>query len=200
MSSLIIEGGHRLSGTIEPQGAKNAALEVISAVLLTAQSVHISNVPEILDVKNLIALLSSMGVSVERKAKGDYVFCAAHVNEFYIRSADFVSRCAALRGSVMVVGPLLARFGQAYFPKPGGDKIGRRRVDTHMAGFMALGATCSYDSDRRAFSLSGGRNMKGTYMLLDEASVTGTANIIMAAVLSSGVTTIYNAACEPYVQ
>ena len=200
MSSFIIEGGHRLSGTIEPQGAKNEALEVISAVLLTAQSVHISNVPEILDVKNLIALLSSMGVSVERKAKGDYVFCAAHVNEFYIRSADFVSRCAALRGSVMVVGPLLARFGQAYFPKPGGDKIGRRRVDTHMAGFMALGATCSYDSDRRAFSLSGGRNMKGTYMLLDEASVTGTANIIMAAVLSSGVTTIYNAACEPYVQ
>ena len=200
MSSFIIEGGHRLSGTIEPQGAKNEALEVISAVLLTAQSVHISNVPEILDVKNLIALLSSMGVSVERKAKGDYVFCAAHVNEFYIRSADFVSRCAALRGSVMVVGPLLARFGQAYFPKPGGDKIGRRRVDTHMAGFMALGATCSYDSDRRAFSLSGGRNMKGTYMLLDEASVTGTANLIMAAVLSSGVTTIYNAACEPYVQ
>ena len=200
MSSFIIEGGHTLSGEIEPQGAKNEALEVISAVLLTAQSVEISNVPEILDVKNLIALLSSMGVSVERKSRGKYVFCAAHVNEFYIRSADFVSRCAALRGSVMVVGPLLARFGQAYFPKPGGDKIGRRRVDTHMAGFMALGATCSYDSDRRAFSLSGGRNMKGTYMLLDEASVTGTANIIMASVLSSGVTTIYNAACEPYVQ
>ena len=200
MSSFIIEGGHALSGEIEPQGAKNEALEVISAVLLTAQSVEISNVPEILDVKNLIALLSSMGVSVERKSKGKYVFCAAHVNEFYIRSADFVSRCAALRGSVMVVGPLLARFGQAYFPKPGGDKIGRRRVDTHMAGFMALGATCSYDSDRRAFSLSGGRSMKGTYMLLDEASVTGTANIIMASVLSSGVTTIYNAACEPYVQ
>ena len=200
MSSFIIEGGHALSGAIEPQGAKNEALEVISAVLLTAQSVEISNVPEILDVKNLIALLSSMGVSVERKSRGKYVFCAAHVNEFYIRSADFVSRCAALRGSVMVVGPLLARFGQAYFPKPGGDKIGRRRVDTHMAGFMALGATCSYDSDRRAFSLSGERSMKGTYMLLDEASVTGTANIIMASVLSSGVTTIYNAACEPYVQ
>ena len=202
MSSFIIEGGHRLSGTIEPQGAKNEALEVISAVLLTAQSVHISNVPEILDVKNLIALLSSMGVSVERKAKGDYVFCAAHVNEFYIRSADFVSRCAALRGSVMVVGPLLARFGRAYFPKPGGDKIGRRRVDTHIQGMVNLGAELSYDEKMRAFYLSvpQGRRLEGSYMLLDEASVTGTANILMAAVLSEGTTTIYNAACEPYVQ
>ena len=136
MSSFVIEGGHRLSGSIEPQGAKNEALEVISAVLLTAEPVTISNVPEILDVKNLISLLESMGVSVERIARGEYRFCAARINEFYIRSADFVRRCAQLRGSVMVVGPLLSRFGQAYFPKPGGDKIGRRRVDTHIDGLI----------------------------------------------------------------
>ena len=200
MSSFVIEGGHRLSGSIEPQGAKNEALEVISAVLLTAEPVTIYNVPEILDVKNLISLLESMGVSVERIARGEYRFCAARINEFYIRSADFVRRCAQLRGSVMVVGPLLSRFGQAYFPKPGGDKIGRRRVDTHIDGFMKLGAKCAYDTDRHAYRLSSGKEMRGCYMLLDEASVTGTANIVMAATLTSGVTTIYNAACEPYVQ
>ena len=200
MSSFVIEGGHALSGEIFPQGAKNEALQVICATLLTEETVTISNVPEILDVKNLISLLDSMGVMVERKAKGVYSFTAAKVNEFYIRSNDFVAKCAKLRGSVMVVGPLLARFGQAYFPKPGGDKIGRRRVDTHNDGFMKLGAKCAYDSGKRAYSLSSGKLMKGCYMLLDEASVTGTANIIMAAVLSEGTTTIYNAACEPYVQ
>ena len=200
MSSFVIEGGHRLSGEIRPQGAKNEALEVISAVLLTAEPVTITNVPEILDVQNLIALLQGMGVSVERGAKGEYTFTANHVNEFYIRSADFVAKCARLRGSVLVVGPLLTRFGSAFFPKPGGDKIGRRRVDTHIEGFMRLGAKCAYDTAKRAYSLSSGRSMKGCYMLLDEASVTGTANIIMAAVLAEGTTTIYNAACEPYVQ
>ena len=200
MSSFIIEGGRRLSGTIYPQGAKNEALEVISAVLLTEQTVTISNVPEILDVKNLIGLLEAIGVKVERKEKGVYSFTASHVNEFYIHSNDFVQRCARLRGSVMVVGPLLARFGQAFFPKPGGDKIGRRRVDTHIDGFMKLGAKCSYDTTRKAYNLTSGRNMKGCYMLLDEASVTGTANIVMAATLAEGTTTIYNAACEPYVQ
>ena len=200
MSSFVIEGGHRLSGEIHPQGAKNEALEVISAVLLTAEPVTITNVPEILDVKNLIDLLRGMGVGVERRAKGEYTFTANHVNEFYIHSADFVSRCARLRGSVLVVGPLLARFGSAFFPKPGGDKIGRRRVDTHIDGFMRLGAKCAYDTAKRAYNLSSGRAMKGCYMLLDEASVTGTANIVMAAVLSEGTTTIYNAACEPYVQ
>ncbi len=200
MSSFVIEGGHRLSGEIVPQGAKNEALEVISAVLLTAEPVEISNIPEILDVKNLISLLLDMGVRVERLSKGRYRFTADHVNEYYIRSAEFVSKCAMLRGSVLVVGPLLARFGQAFFPKPGGDKIGRRRVDTHIEGFMKLGAGCAYDTARHAYNLTGGRSMRGCYMLLDEASVTGTANIVMAAVLSQGVTTIYNAACEPYVQ
>lgn len=200
MSSFVIEGGHRLSGEIEPQGAKNEALEVISAVLLTAEPVEISNIPEILDVKNLISLLQDMGVRVERLSRGHYRFTADHVNEYYIRSAEFVSKCAMLRGSVLVVGPLLARFGQAFFPKPGGDKIGRRRVDTHIEGFMRLGAGCAYDTARHAYNLTGGRSMRGCYMLLDEASVTGTANIVMAAVLSEGVTTIYNAACEPYVQ
>lgn len=200
MSSFVIEGGHRLSGEIEPQGAKNEALEVISAVLLTAEPVEISNIPEILDVKNLISLLQDMGVRVERLSRGRYRFTADHVNEYYIRSAEFVSKCAMLRGSVLVVGPLLARFGQAFFPKPGGDKIGRRRVDTHIEGFMRLGAGCAYDTARHAYNLTGGRSMRGCYMLLDEASVTGTANIVMAAVLSEGVTTIYNAACEPYVQ
>lgn len=200
MSSFVIEGGHRLSGEIEPQGAKNEALEVISAVLLTAEPVEISNIPEILDVKNLISLLQDMGVRVGRLSRGRYRFTADHVNEYYIRSAEFVSKCAMLRGSVLVVGPLLARFGQAFFPKPGGDKIGRRRVDTHIEGFMRLGAGCAYDTARHAYNLTGGRSMRGCYMLLDEASVTGTANIVMAAVLSEGVTTIYNAACEPYVQ
>ena len=202
MSSFVIEGGHRLSGEIQPQGAKNEALEVISAVLLTAEPVTISNIPEILDVKNLIALLESMGVAVQRLEKGKYRFTAGHVNEFYIRSQEFVRSCASLRGSVMVVGPLLTRFGQAYFPKPGGDRIGRRRVDTHIQGMINLGASHRYDEKRKAFHLHAPESghLQGTYMLLDEASVTGTANILMAAALAEGKTVIYNAACEPYVQ
>ncbi len=200
MSSFIIEGGHRLSGEIRPQGAKNEALEVISAVLLTEEEVRISNIPEILDVKNLIALMEEMGVAVTRHAKGDYSFRAAGIDPSYIESADFVKRCAALRGSVMVVGPLLARFGRAYFPKPGGDKIGRRRVDTHIEGMCRLGASLQYDEKKRAFLLEAPKGLEGVYMLLDEASVTGTANIVMASTLARGTTTIYNAACEPYVQ
>ncbi len=220
MSSFVIEGGHRLSGTIMPQGAKNEALEVISAVLLTREEVKISNVPEILDVKNLILLLQDMGVEIHRLEKGVYTFKADNLDEAYIGSGEFVRKCARLRGSVMVVGPLLARFGHAYFPKPGGDKIGRRRVDTHIQGMINLGAELSYDSELRAFYLScknsgagrsentdatgrascSGSFLKGAYMLLDEASVTGTANILMAATLAEGRTTIYNAACEPYIQ
>ena len=202
MSSFVIEGGHKLSGTIRPQGAKNEALQVISAVLLTGEAVKISNVPEILDVRNLILLLEGMGVKVTRHEKGVYTFQADDIDTDYIASADFVGKCAKLRGSVMVVGPLLARFGRAYFPKPGGDQIGRRRVDTHILGFMNLGASQEYDMDKKAFYLHvpEGKSLEGRYMLLDEASVTGTANIVMAACLSKGVTTIYNAACEPYVQ
>ncbi len=202
MSSFVVEGGYKLSGTIRPQGAKNEALQVISAVLLTKEEVKISNVPEILDIKNLILLLESMGVKVVRHEKGVYTFKADEIDADYVMSADFVSKCAKLRGSVMVVGPLLARFGRAYFPKPGGDQIGRRRVDTHILGFMNLGAAQEYDSDKKAFYLHvpEGKTLTGKYMLLDEASVTGTANIVMAAALAKGVTTIYNAACEPYLQ
>ena len=202
MSSFVVEGGHRLSGTIRPQGAKNEALQIISAVLLTKEEVTISNVPEILDIKNLILLLESMGVKVTRHDKGVYTFKADEIDREYVMSVDFVKKCAKLRGSVMVVGPLLARFGRAYFPKPGGDQIGRRRVDTHILGFMNLGAEQEYDQDHKAFYLHvpEGKSLKGKYMLLDEASVTGTANIVMAACLAEGVTTIYNAACEPYLQ
>ena len=202
MSSFIIEGGHKLSGEITPQGAKNEALEVISAVLLTDEEVVISNIPEILDVKNLILVLEGMGVKVQRLEKGKYSFRADSIDRDYILSEEFVRKCSFLRGSVMVVGPLLARFGKAYFPKPGGDKIGRRRVDTHIQGMVSLGASLDYDSQLRAFrlSLKEGERLKGQYMLLDEASVTGTANILMAASLAEGETTIYNAACEPYVQ
>ena len=202
MSSFVVEGGNKLSGTIRPQGAKNEALQIISAVLLTKEEVKISNVPEILDIKNLILLLESMGVKVTRHEKGVYTFKADEIDADYVMSADFVNKCAKLRGSVMVVGPLLARFGRAYFPKPGGDQIGRRRVDTHILGFMNLGAAQEYDSDKKAFHLHvpEGKTLTGKYMLLDEASVTGTANIVMAASLAEGVTTIYNAACEPYLQ
>ena len=202
MSSFVVEGGHKLSGTIRPQGAKNEALQIISAVLLTDEEVTISNIPEILDVKNLILLLEGMGVKVTRHEKGTYTFKADKIDTDYVMSADFVAKCAKLRGSVMVVGPLLARFGRVYFPKPGGDQIGRRRVDTHILGFMNLGAEQQYDAERKAFYLHvpEGQSLTGKYMLLDEASVTGTANIVMAATLSKGVTTIYNAACEPYVQ
>ena len=202
MSSFVIEGGHQLSGTIRPQGAKNEALEVISAVLLTDEEVTISNVPEILDVRNLILMLEGMGVKVTRLEKGKYTFKADNIDTAYIESEDFVRKCASLRGSVMVIGPLLTRFGQAYFPKPGGDKIGRRRVDTHITGLVNLGAVLEYSQEMKAFKLTapGGNSLKGCYMLLDEASVTGTANIIMAAVLAEGRTVIYNAACEPYIQ
>ena len=200
MGRFIIEGGHRLSGEITPQGAKNEALEVISAVLLTADPVVISNVPEILDVKNLIDLLKGMGVKVQRLEKGTWRFQADAVDTAYIETEEFVRKCAALRGSVMVVGPLLSRFGHAWFAKPGGDKIGRRRVDTHLDGMVKLGATMDYDANRRAFHLTSDGRLTGRYMLLDEASVTGTANIVMAAVLARGTTTIYNAACEPYLQ
>ena len=202
MSSFVIEGGHSLSGSIKPQGAKNVALEVISAVLLMDEKVSISNIPDILDVKNLLDLFASMGVKVERVEKGTYSFQADNIDKEFIFSEEFVRKCSRLRGSVMVAGPLLARFGEVFFPKPGGDKIGRRRVDTHIAGLMNLGAKLSYDEKLRAFHLSlpAGKRLEGKYMLLDEASVTGTANILMAASLASGKTTIYNAACEPYVQ
>lgn len=190
-----------MSGSIEPQGAKNEALQIISATLLTDQPVRISNIPEIMDVRNLIDLLKGMGVKVVRNGKGDFTFCADDVNTDYISSQDFVDRCASLRGSVLVVGPLLTRFGKAYFAKPGGDKIGRRKIDTHIAGLMSLGASVEYDRVKRAYLLTAPADgLSGAYMLLDEASVTGTANIIMAASLAKGDTVIYNAACEPYVQ
>lgn len=200
MSSYIIEGGHRLHGAITPQGAKNEALQVISAVLLTAEPVVIHNIPDILDIVNLISLLKAMGVKVERLSHSSYRFQADDLDGDYISSADFVARCAGLRGSVLVVGPLLARLGQAYFAKPGGDKIGRRKVDTHITGMTKLGAMLAYNEERRAYYLAAINGLKGCYMLLDEASVTGTANIIMAASMAEGTTTIYNAACEPYVQ
>lgn len=201
MSSFVIEGSRTLSGEITPQGAKNEALQVISATLLTSVPVTISNVPEIRDVKNLISLMQQMGVEVDRLEKGVYRFCASNVNTDYIMSDDFVARCAALRGSVLVVGPLLGRFRKAWFPKPGGDKIGRRKVDTHIQGFINLGAEYEYDSRKKAYLLTApATGLRGTYMLLDEASVTGTANILMAAACAEGKTTIYNAACEPYVQ
>ncbi|MDE6370845.1 MAG: UDP-N-acetylglucosamine 1-carboxyvinyltransferase [Duncaniella sp.] len=200
MSKYIIEGGHRLSGEITPQGAKNEALQVISAVLLTDEPVVIHNIPDILDVKNLIDLLRAMNVKVTQLSEHSYRFQADNLDQDYISSADFVARCAGLRGSVLVVGPLLARLGQAYFAKPGGDKIGRRRVDTHITGLSKLGAMIAYNEERQAYYLVSVTGLKGCYMLLDEASVTGTANIIMAATRAEGTTTIYNAACEPYVQ
>lgn len=200
MSSFIIEGGHKLSGSIRPQGAKNEALQVISACLLTKESITIENVPDILDVRNLIGLLEGMGVEVKRDSKHTYTFRANNLDREYIHSVEFITRCAKLRGSVLLMGPLLARFGFTYFPKPGGDQIGRRKVDTHIQGFMALGATADYDHDLSSFKISAPDGLHGTYMLLDEASVTGTANIIMAAALTEGKTVIYNAACEPYLQ
>lgn len=201
MSSFVIEGGRTLSGEIMPQGAKNEALQVICATLLTSRPVTISNIPEISDVKNLIALLANAGVKVTRHEKGRYTFQASDLDLKYLTSDDFVKRCAALRGSVMTVGPILGRFGRAYFPKPGGDKIGRRKVDTHIQGFINLGATYQYDHTKKAYLLTvPPTGLKGCYMLLDEASVTGTANILMAAACADGVTTIYNAACEPYLQ
>ena len=199
MESFIIEGGHMLSGTITPQGAKNEALEVICATLLTEEEVIIKNVPDILDVNNLIQLLTDMGVEVKRPTRNEYIFKADHINLDYLESDEFIRKCSSLRGSVLMIGPLLARFGKAVVAKPGGDKIGRRRLDTHFLGFKHLGARFSHNDERNTFIISG-KHLKGCYMLLDEASVTGTANIIMAAVLAKGTTTIYNAACEPYIQ
>lgn len=199
MSSFVIEGGYKLSGDITPQGAKNEALEVLCAVLLTPEKVTIHNIPDILDVNNLIQLLRDMNVKVEHPEAETYTFQADDINLDYLNTEDFMRKCSSLRGSVMIVGPLLARFGKAVIPKPGGDKIGRRRLDTHFVGIQKLGATFSYDAERRLYEIEAKR-LKGTYMLLDEASVTGTANILMAAVLAEGKTTIYNAACEPYLQ
>ena len=199
MAAFIVEGGHKLHGSITPQGAKNEALQVLCAVLLTKETVVIDNLPNILDVNNLIDLLASIGVTVEKLAKGKYAFTAANLDTAYLNSADFLKKCNKLRGSVMLIGPLLARLGAVTYAKPGGDKIGRRRLDTHFQGMVNLGATFTYDQDLLAYRFEG-KHLKGAYMLLDEASVTGTANIIMASVLAEGTTTIYNAACEPYVQ
>lgn len=199
METFIIEGGHTLSGTITPQGAKNEALEVIAATLLTDEPVRITNIPDILDVNNLIKLLDEIGVKVTRNSRNDYTFQADSLNLEYLNSDEYVQKCAALRGSVLLMGPLLGRFGHASVAEPGGDKIGRRRLDTHFLGFKSLGAKFINDEERKVFNIDA-QHLKGAYMLLDEASVTGTANIIMAAVLAEGTTTIYNAACEPYVQ
>lgn len=199
MESFIIEGGHRLKGTITPQGAKNEALEVICATLLTTEPVRIKNIPDILDVNNLIILLQDIGVKVTRHQRGDYTFQADELNLSYLDSLQFVQKCSSLRGSVLLIGPLLGRFGNAIVAKPGGDKIGRRRLDTHFLGFKYLGAKFVRDPERDVFRIEA-EQLKGCYMLLDEASITGTANIIMAAVTAKGTTTIYNAACEPYIQ
>ena len=199
MASFKIEGGHRLSGSIIPQGAKNEALQVICAVLLTPEIVTISNIPDILDTNNLISLLADMGVEVHRINSDTYTFKADKVNMYYLRTEDFYLKSASLRGSVMIVGPMVARFGKAIIPKPGGDKIGRRRLDTHFIGIQKLGAEFRYDAFEKRYEIEA-KKLTGCYMLLDEASVTGTANILMTAVMAEGITTIYNAACEPYLQ
>lgn len=199
MASYIIEGGHPLCGEITPQGAKNEALQIICATLLTQEEVNIKNIPNILDVNNLIQLLRDIGVTVTKNNEGDFTFQANNINLDYLQSTDFLTRCSKLRGSVLLVGPLLARFGKSIISKPGGDKIGRRRLDTHFFGLQKLGAQFSHDIEEGTFTIQADK-LQGTYMLLDEASVTGTANIIMAAVLAEGTTTIYNAACEPYIQ
>ncbi|WP_149275521.1 UDP-N-acetylglucosamine 1-carboxyvinyltransferase [Pareuzebyella sediminis] len=199
MGTFKIEGGHQLSGEITPQGAKNEALQILCAVLLTAEKVTISNIPDIVDVNKLITLLEDLGVKIRKKEKGTYTFEADEINLDYMQSAKFKEDGRGLRGSIMLVGPLLARFGRGYIPKPGGDKIGRRRLDTHFEGFIKLGAKFRYNREEHFYGVEA-KKLKGTYMLLDEASVTGTANIVMAAVLAEGKTTIYNAACEPYLQ
>lgn len=199
MGTFIIEGGHRLKGEITPQGAKNEALQVICATLLTQEEVRIQNIPNILDVNNLIALLEQMGVNTHWNGTGDCTFCASNINLDYLSSAEFLERCSRLRGSVLLIGPLIARFGTATIAKPGGDKIGRRRLDTHFYGLQKLGARFFFDEEHGTYHIEASK-LKGTYMLLDEASITGTANIIMAAVMAKGTTTIYNAACEPYIQ
>ena len=199
MSVFKIEGGHKLKGEIKPQGAKNEALQILCAVLLTPEKVIIHNIPDIVDVNKLINLLENLGVKIEKLGKGSYSFQADNVNLGYLESEAFKKDGRGLRGSIMIVGPLLARFGKGYIPKPGGDKIGRRRLDTHFEGFINLGAKFRYNREEYFYGVEANR-LKGAYMLLDEASVTGTANIVMAAVLAEGTTTIYNAACEPYLQ
>jgi UDP-N-acetylglucosamine 1-carboxyvinyltransferase len=199
MSTFTIEGGYRLTGELEPQGAKNEALQILCATLLTIQDVKVENVPEISDVLKLIEILGSMGVEVEKIEKGSYRFNAANVNTDFLKSPEYAKKAASLRGSIMIIGPLLARYGQGFIPQPGGDKIGRRRVDTHFIGLQKLGASFQFDIAKQWYSVTATK-LKGAYMLLDEASVTGTANILMAAVLAEGTTTIYNAACEPYLQ
>ena len=199
MARFIIEGGASLIGELTPQGAKNEALQVICATLLTAQTVTLSNIPEISDVLKLIEMLKSLGVAVGRPAKGVYTFCAANVDAELLNSPQFFQQASALRGSIMIIGPMLARFGKGTIPQPGGDKIGRRRLDTHFRGFESLGAKFIFDPERSLFTVEA-KKLSGAYILLDEASVTGTANLIMAAVLAEGTTTIYNAACEPYIQ
>ncbi len=199
MSSFRVEGGHSLSGEIVPQGAKNEALQIISAVLLTDQEVIVHKIPQIRDVLKLIDLLADLGVDISKKSEESYSFKAANIKLDFLDTEEFKIKASSLRGSIMILGPLLARFGTGKMPKPGGDKIGRRRLDTHFVGFQNLGAKFNYDTNTSFYTVDG-RNLKGAYMLLDEASVTGTANIIMAAVMAEGLTTIYNAACEPYIQ
>ena len=199
MSSFIIEGGHRLNGIIKPQGAKNEALQIICATLLTEEEIVIENIPNILDVNNLISLLSDMGVEVKQLNNDTYSFKAANIDLDFIHSEEFMEKSAALRGSIMIIGPLLARFGNVVVPKPGGDKIGRRRLDTHFNGIMKLGAKLVYSEEKQTFTLCADK-LKGQFILMDEASVTGTANLLMTAVMAEGETIIYNAACEPYVE
>ncbi|WP_341216830.1 UDP-N-acetylglucosamine 1-carboxyvinyltransferase [uncultured Wocania sp.] len=199
MGTFKIEGGHQLKGSIRPQGAKNEALQILCAVLLTPEVVTIHNIPDIVDVNKLISLLKNLGVKIEKRSQGTYTFQADDVNLKYLESPEFKEDGKGLRGSIMIVGPLLARFGKGYIPKPGGDKIGRRRLDTHFLGFIKLGAKFRYSKEDHFYGVEADK-LKGTYMLLEEASVTGTANIVMAAVLAEGQTTIYNAACEPYLQ
>ena len=200
MASFIIEGGYRLQGDIHPQGAKNETLQVICAVLLTSEKVIISNIPNIIDVNKLIFILGELGVKIEKINSDTYSFQSDEINLKYLESDDFKRDGSSLRGSIMIVGPLLTRFGKGYIPQPGGDKIGRRRLDTHFEGFMSLGAQFRYKKEERFYGVEAEKGLVGTDMLLDEASVTGTANIVMAAVLAKGITRIYNAACEPYIQ
>ena len=199
MTSFVIEGGHKLRGDIHPQGAKNEVLQIICATLLTSEEVTVNNIPDILDVNNLIQLMRDMGVTVAKKGVNTYSFKADSVDLSYLESDEFLKKCSSLRGSVMLIGPMVGRFGKAMISKPGGDKIGRRRLDTHFVGIQKLGANFCYNEERGVYEISASQ-LKGAYMLLDEASVTGTANIVMAAVLARGITTIYNAACEPYLQ
>ena len=199
MKTFKIEGGHKLKGSIQPQGAKNEALQILCAVILSPEIITIHNIPEIIDVNKLIILLGKLGVKIKKLSKGSYSFQADEINLDYLETEAFKVDGRGLRGSIMIVGPLLARYGRGYIPKPGGDKIGRRRLDTHFEGFIKLGANFRYNRDDHFYGVEA-KELKGTYMLLDEASVTGTANIVMAAVLATGTTTIYNAACEPYLQ